>query len=123
MSLIVTFGCQRDIFIYEDGSDARPMLPYKVHATETEAAAHLMRKGVLPKDIRRVVEPGSATQKFIVRAFPNGPYLGKHEDVYVVTEYPLLCVVFTSELYCKRAISEYNRGDVKKLFEIISVYQ
>jgi len=49
--LIVTFSCQKNIFIFNKKSGLKPMPPYKVHQTVEKAKLWLMNQGILDPQI------------------------------------------------------------------------
>ncbi len=43
--MIVTFGCQSDVYVYEASSGVRPMWPYKTHSSVDKAKEYLKAQG------------------------------------------------------------------------------
>lgn len=43
---VVTFACQKSIFLYTESSKVKPRPPYKVHNSINEAEQHLKKMGV-----------------------------------------------------------------------------
>lgn len=44
--MIVTFGCQRDVYVYTAESKVKPRLPYKTHDSIEAAKLHLNARGI-----------------------------------------------------------------------------
>ena len=46
MEKIITFGCQKNVFVYKEGCGLLPNPPYKKHETVEIAIQHLKEKGI-----------------------------------------------------------------------------
>lgn len=46
MEKIITFGCQKNVFVYKKGCGLLPNPPYRIHETVETAIQHLKGKGI-----------------------------------------------------------------------------